>query len=273
MRKKILMPLLAMLLLCSGCAGGEKPYRVETVVWIPVNPTVAPVVWEETLPEETEEETVSAAEKPTQPSATKKPGTSTGSFSGGNVSSGTNNSSNKSDTSDKNSTAGKPQNPEETTPPSTAPAQTEPPETEPAATESGNEPYDISGYVVGSLEYAIRDRVNAARGEEGLPELNLDARLSAIASCRAYELAQLWSHTRPDGRGYGTVLTDYGYSAATVTELLVYATGSGEGTRMAEQWLASDSHRASLLSTSVSVAGIGIYRADGYTYVCCLLVG
>lgn len=273
MRKRILMPLLAVLLLCSGCAGGEKPYRVETVVWIPVNPNQAPVTGEETVPAEALEETELATEKPAQPSDMNKPGLSTGSFSGGNVSTGTNHSSNQSNTSDKNNSTGKPAKPAETEPPSTAPPQTEPPETEPPATERGNEPYDISGYAVGSLEYAIRDRVNSARGEEGVPELGLDARLSAIASCRAYELSQLWSHTRPDGRGYSTVLADYGYSAAAVTELLAYATGSGDGTQMAEQWLASDSHRARLLSTSVSTAGIGIYRANGYTYVCCLLVG
>lgn len=268
MREKMLLVLLALLLLCSGCAGAENTYRVETVVWIPVNPTEAPATESETLPEETETPTEAAKES----ERTGRPASTTGSFSGGTISTGRDNSSGRNNSSDTNHSDGKSTQPQQTKPAATTPAENDPPETEPPATEPERSVYDISGYVVGSLEYAILDQINAARGEEGLPALNLDGRLSAIASFRAYELSRLWSHTRPDGRSYETVLGDYGYSASAVTELLVYASGSGDGAQMAQQWLASDSHRASLLSTSFSTAGIGIYRANGYTYVCCLLV-
>lgn len=162
-----------------------------------------------------------------------------------------------------------------TEPPATEPEVREPPATEPPVTEPEvTEPplYDISGYVVGNLEYAMLDQINEYRAEEGLGELYLDEYLCAVASCRSYEVSLVWSHTRPDGRGYATVLDDYGYSAGSVTELLVYVSGTADGTAMADRWMKSDSHREMLLG-SWSAAGIGVYDANGFTYVTCLLIG
>ena len=149
-----------------------------------------------------------------------------------------------------------------TEPPATEPPATEPPTTEPPL-------YDISDYVVGSLEYAILDRINEYRLEEGLEELYLDEYLCAIASYRGYEASRVWSHTRPDGRSYATVLDDYGYGAVAAGELLGYSTGSGAA--VAEKWMNSESHRDLLMGSS-STVGIGIYYAGGVIYVACLLV-
>lgn len=171
-----------------------------------------------------------------------------------------------------------------TEPVSTEPAATEPPAAElPAATEPATEPhvtapeptdpplYDISGYSVGSLEYAMRDAINAYRADAGLGELKLSSRLCAIASCRGYEISQVWSHTRPDGRSYKTVLSDYGYGGSA-QELLVYVSGSGDGQAIVDKWMASDSHKELLLG-GYSTVGIGVYRVNGLTYVACLLTG
>lgn len=269
MKRKIIL-IICLMLLLSGC-GREDPYRVDTVVRIPVNPTEATeaptAVPEETAAEtdlpteaETEPETV-PEEETTQPTeAQKKP--STGGTGGS-----------KKPSSNKNN-----QTEEKPTEPPTEPTQPPEEETEaPVETEAIQEEtqpplYDISGYSPGSLEYAIADAINAAREGEGLPALGMNARLSAIASCRGYELTQLWSHTRPDGRGYATVLSDYGYGAGTVTELLVYVTG-GDAESIVGKWLESESHRGSILSGSYTTIGVGLYRANGYTYICCLLVG
>lgn len=154
-----------------------------------------------------------------------------------------------------------------TEPPATEPPATEPPVTEPPATEPPL--YDISDYVVGSLEYAILDRINEYRLEEGLEELYLDEYLCAIASYRGYEASRVWSHTRPDGRSYATVLDDNGYGAVAAGELLGYSTGSGAA--VADKWMNSESHRDLLMGSS-STVGIGIYYAGGVIYVACLLV-
>ena len=66
------------------------------------------------------------------------------------------------------------------------------------------------------------------------------------------------------------MLTDYGYGANGVQELLVYDTGAGDGSTVVDQWMASDA-RQSLLD-GYTAAGIGVYRAEGLVYVTCLLV-
>lgn len=291
MKRKITAALLAALLLC-GCGAGEDPYRVDTVVRIPVNPTDAP-----TQPPETEatagateaptvEFTEAPTEEATEPTAAAEPTEAPKQSSGGSKSSGKKSTSGKSSSSDKN-------NREETEPPGTESSEpeTEPPAeipgTDPAATgpaatepEAAENPetqapteapqYDISGYCQGSLEYAMEAEINAARAAEGLSEIGLDSRLSAVASCRASEIARLWSHTRPDGRDYATVLEDYGYGASRAAELLVHLNGEGDAAAIVSMWLGSDSHRDNLMG-GWSAIGIGVYRENGYTYVCCLL--
>jgi len=148
------------------------------------------------------------------------------------------------------------------------PVDTEPPATEPPVTEPPV--YDIDGYRMGALEYEIFDRINEHRAEADLEALWVDEWLSAIASCRSFEISRVWSHTRPDGRHFATVLDDYGYGAGAVEELLIYDTGSGDGIAMADRWMESGSQRQLLLG-DFTTAGIGVYRADGVTYVTCLL--
>ena len=303
--RRCLLVLLAALLLC-GCDRGEKPYKVDTVIRIPANPTQAPgeaptersgetLAAEETelaeeIPE-TEAETEPTEEETSVPTETK------------NTTQKKN--SNKKNTNKKTDNK-KETKPAETEPRETKPAQTEPAATQPAATENvGTEPpatepsateppateppateipatesvptepgrYDISAYVQDTVGYDVAARMNEERVSAGLGELSLDARLSAIASCRAWEVCQVWSHTRPDGRGYATVLTDYGYPGGAVGELLVYVTGSGDGADMVRKWMESDGHRPLILSESAGTVGVGVYRANGYTFVCVLLTG
>lgn len=238
------------------------------VIHIPVNPAeqtepLAQPPETDTQPTEVETET-----EPKATEAAKKQTTSTKKTSSTKRPSGTSSTKKPAATQ-----------PPETQAPVTEPSVTQPSTAEPTATESSTEPpetepplYDISGYSVGSLEYEILAQINARRTEAELSELILDSQLCAIASCRSFEISQVWSHTRPDGRGYATVLADYGYGAGSVTELLVYASGSGDAAAMVEKWMNSDSHRETLLSGR-STLGVGIYRANGFTYVTCLLTG
>ena len=307
MKREILLALLIMLSL-TGCAKNDDPYRVDTVVYIPADPTDAPTeaaipqeipATEQTEPAPTEQE----APTETEPEATEavKETTSTKKSSGSKkttTSSKKTNSSRKPETA-ANATeppAAKPAEtqPPATEPPATKPAPTEPPATEPPATqppateppateppvteppETEPEPtdpplYDISGYSVGSLETSMKDAINAYRTEAGLGEMSMSSRLCAIASCRGYEISQVWSHTRPDGRSYNTVLSDYGYGGSA-RELLVHVSGSGDGQTIVDQWMCVDSYKELLLG-SYSTVGIGIYRANGNTYIACLLVG
>ena len=268
--KRLIALLICLVLLLTGC-GKDDPYRVDTVIQIPVNPTEpAEVSTEAPTEAPAEPETEEVTEPETEPEETAAPTEAPKqSNSGGNKGNSGKPSSNKGNS-----------NQEDPTEP-TEPAETEETVTEP--TESPQEPtapeetepvrYDISGFSPGSLEYAMADAINAVREAEGCAPLRFDTRLSAIASCRGYEISSVWSHTRPDGRSYATVLGDYGYGAGTVKELLVYVSGGADGGSLVEKWLGSDSHRESLLSSGYSAVGIGTYYAGGMTYICCLLVG
>lgn len=275
MKREIIL-IVALCICLAGCGKDTMVYIPEEeaaeiedgiVVYIPVDPerpteVQAQPTEAETLAEATEPEPTYSA------TVSKKTGTSSGKSSSGNKSSATN----------KDTITGSGQKPAETAPTATEPgsqetvtipAATELPATEPEVTEPLL--YDISGYALGTLEYAMLDQINAHRADAGLGELTLDAQLSAIASCRSYEVSLVWSHTRPDGRSFAAVLGDYGYSAGSVEELLVYVSGFADGTAMADRWMQSDSHRQLLLG-DWTAAGIGVYDANGFTYVTCLLV-
>ena len=278
MRRVVLAVTLAALCL-AGCAAGADSFRVDTVVYIPADPTVAVTEPEarETQPEQEKETEASVALEETEAETEATEPQKTDTAKKATTSKKKNNASSKKPSADKGNTETKPTEATPTEPPATEAPQTEPP-TEPDATEAPEtEPtdpplYDISGYSVGSLEYAIKDAVNAYRAEAELGELTVSSRLCAIASCRSYEISRVWSHTRPDGRSYKTVLSDYGYGAGSVKELLVYVSGAGDANSIVDKWMGADSQRELLLG-SFSTIGIGVYRENGYTYVACLLVG
>lgn len=277
MKKLLTAACCGLLLLSLAACGGEDPYRVDTVVRIPVDPTEAtemPETEAPTQPEETE---------PTEAPPTEAPKTSGNKTGGGKKPSGGKQPSNSGDKATEPPQTQPPTEPPATQPPTepTAaepaqtqpPAETQPPVTEPEATVPETQPpYDPSSYAVGSLEYAILAEINAHRTEAGLPELTLSTRLCGIAAIRGEEVSRVWSHNRPDGRYYTSVLADYGYGYSTAGENLCYVTGSGDAASIVSKWMGGD-NRESLLSGSFTTAGIGVYRSGGVTYVVNILIG
>lgn len=259
--KRIVIVILLTGFLLIGCSRETQVWLPEEevvelqgqdVVRIPMGDETEPVATEPVQPVAEETEPV-----PTQPvqtekaNITKKPTTTPKT------------SSNKTTTTNKDTVTGTGK------PISTDPSVTESPATEPPVTEPSF--YDISDYQLGNLEYEVLDRINEYRAEASLESLWMDSWLCAIASCRSYEASQVWSHTRPDGRGFATVLRDYDYSAGAVQELLVYDSGSGDGAAIVDRWMESSTQREQLLS-GYTTAGIGVYRVNGLVYVTCLLV-
>lgn len=254
MKRMIIVLLMALAL--AGCSR-------ETQVWLPEEEVVELQgkdviripVGAETEPAETEqtpEPTEAPESAPTQPvmtekaTITKKPTTTPKK----NTSIGTATNKETISATGKPVTTEPPETESITTEPrATDPSITEPPVTEPSITEPPvTEPplYDISDYRMGDLEYSMLDRINEHRMDAELEPLWVDTWLSAIASCRSYEASQVWSHTRPDGRHFATVLDDYGYSAGAVQELMIYDTGSGDATAMADRWMESKTQKETI---------------------------
>ena len=140
------------------------------------------------------------------------------------------------------------QPPEEETPP----AEEAPPQEEPDAPEE-------SGGVQEAAE-AVASLVNAARQDAGLSELELDADLCAAAQARAQEIAQSFSHTRPDGSSCFTILEEFGISYRAAGENI--AMGQRTPEEVMDGWMNSSGHRASILNGTFTSIGVGYY-VDG----------
>lgn len=140
------------------------------------------------------------------------------------------------------------QPPEEETPPAEeAPPQETPDESE----ESGD---------VQEAAEAVASLVNAARRDAGLSELELDADLCAAAQARAQEIAQSFSHTRPDGSSCFTVLEEFGISYRAAGENI--AMGQRTPEEVMDGWMNSSGHRANILNGTFTSIGVGYY-VDG----------
>jgi len=101
--------------------------------------------------------------------------------------------------------------------------------------------------------------VNAERTNNGLAPLTLDSELVSAADIRSKELNILFSHTRPDGRDYTTVL-----SKATGENI---AKGQTTPAQVMNSWMNSAGHKANILNPNYKSIGIGYYKAnDGTTY-------
>ena len=271
MKRIRILALFCCMLFLASCGKNDNPYRVDTVVRIPVNPTEAAETSAPTESDPTEEMT--EATGTTEATEPEKASSAAKSSSGGKTSSGKKTESESP--TEKLVLSGGISAVQATEPKITGslmtsqePKPTEAPETA-APTET---PYDPDDYSVGNLEYAILDELNARRAAEGLPELAMNSRLCGIAALRAEEAARLWSHTRPDGRNYTTAMSDYGFGFGTSAENLAHVSGSGDAAAIVSKWMDTDS-RNSILGDGFTTAAVGVYRAGGVTYVVNLLVG
>lgn len=119
-------------------------------------------------------------------------------------------------------------------------------------------------------EYAaeVFKLTNDAREKAGLDPLVRDDELDEAAAIRAEELSRKFSHERPDGTRFYTVLgVDVNYN---------YAENGGASAstpkNQVQNWLKSDGHRANILDLNgkgYTKIGIGVFQSkDGTFYYC-----
>lgn len=106
--------------------------------------------------------------------------------------------------------------------------------------------------------------VNAARAQNGLSALTLDASMSRAANVRASELAKSFSHTRPNGTRGLTALAEAGVSYRAAGENI--AAGQQTAQAVMSGWMNSSGHRANILSSKYSRLGVGQVVINGRTY-------
>lgn len=115
-----------------------------------------------------------------------------------------------------------------------------------------------------SAAQAVLAEVNAARAKNGLSALTLDANMNRAAAVRAAEMAQSFSHTRPNGSRGLTALNEAGMSYRTAGENI--ASGQQTAQAVVSAWMNSSGHRANILSSSFGRMGVGQATIGRRTY-------
>lgn len=106
--------------------------------------------------------------------------------------------------------------------------------------------------------------MNQERANAGVGGISQNASLDAVAQIRAQEIAQSFSHTRPNGTSCFTVLDEGGIAYMTAGENI--AAGYGDPASVMNGWMNSEGHRANILNGSFGQVGIGYYTDPNSGY-------
>lgn len=106
--------------------------------------------------------------------------------------------------------------------------------------------------------------VNKEREKAGLTPLVNNMDTADAALIRAKEIKQSFSHTRPDGKSFDTVLKESGVSFKSAGENIAWGQKTPE--EVVNGWMNSEGHRANILSGNFTSIGVGHYESNGTSY-------
>ena len=99
--------------------------------------------------------------------------------------------------------------------------------------------------------------VNQERKKQGLKLLTIDKSVEAAAQVRAKEIEKSFSHTRPSGKSFSTVLTENGIKFRGSGENIAW--GQSTPQEVMRGWMNSSGHRADILNANFTKIGVGYY--------------
>ncbi len=100
--------------------------------------------------------------------------------------------------------------------------------------------------------------VNEERAKAGLSPVTENPDVSAAAAVRAQEITGSFSHTRPNGTYYDTVLSQGGISYRGSGENIAY--GQQSAAAVMSGWMNSQGHRANILNGNFTGIGVACYE-------------
>ena len=123
-------------------------------------------------------------------------------------------------------------------------------------------PPATTGTVTGSeFEMEVIRLVNMQRAVEGLPPLTANAALMQGARIRAAELDTQFSHTRPNGTDWSTVLAEVGFTRSAGENILA---GADSPSAAISRWMGSQGHRNNIMAARYNEIGVGaVMGSDG----------
>lgn len=138
--------------------------------------------------------------------------------------------------------------------------------TEPDRTETG----ELTQFVSSEKELALMDLICQQRKQP--LSTATDRKLCALAYRRSLELTKSFSHTRPDGTGYETILQKMGWNGGASAELMLKVPDGYPMEYVLDDWLHLDSTRKQLQSSEFTHLGVGICQEGKELYIVCLLI-
>ena len=106
--------------------------------------------------------------------------------------------------------------------------------------------------------------VNQEREKAGVGALSLDKDVEAAANIRAQEIAEKFSHTRPNGSKCFTAIDEQGVIYYMAGENI--AAGYASPQAVMDGWMNSPGHRSNILTGEFNAIGVGHYQKNGYNY-------
>lgn len=114
--------------------------------------------------------------------------------------------------------------------------------------------------------------INSEREKEGLNDLNYNFDLQSAADLRAKECAQLFSHTRPNGKYCDSVVEEFDYYI-TGENLIKADKPIATAAVLVDTWMNSPSHHANIVLPEFTSTAIGIYEENNVIYVAQIFMG
>ncbi|MEX2237673.1 MAG: CAP domain-containing protein [Dehalococcoidia bacterium] len=112
---------------------------------------------------------------------------------------------------------------------------------------------------------------NQARDNNNKPALRGTDKLGKAANYRCKETTRKWSHTRPNGKQWHTVLPLFDISYNVAGENI--ARGQTSAQQVHQDWMGSSGHRGNILNGAFDFAGVGHCVSGGTTYWVVLFTG
>lgn len=117
---------------------------------------------------------------------------------------------------------------------------------------------------------AMLEMINKERADAGVEPLVLDAELCEAAAVRGDEIVRSYSHTRPDGRTSSTIFEDLGFMPGEYKAYGKISRATGENiargqdtvARVVREWLASESHRNTIVFSKYKKVGFAYAKGN-----------
>ncbi|MDR1577558.1 MAG: CAP domain-containing protein [Deltaproteobacteria bacterium] len=111
---------------------------------------------------------------------------------------------------------------------------------------------------INSTEYGqeVLDLVNRARRSEGRSPLRWSQEVADAAQTRAMELGRKFSHTRPNGKKWNSILKEHRINSSAYGENI--ASGQKNPAAVMKSWLKSPGHRSNILDRDYTRLGVGV---------------